>query len=336
MTSDHLGSPRINTDQNGAVIARHDYQPFGEEIQRASYGADTVRKQFTSYERDTETDLDFAQARMYNKNHGRFTSADDFANDTHVEDPASWNLYIYARNKPLTLTDPSGEEIYAGDITNQKDRDEYLRRANYTYGCASCVTIDKNGYVRVDTTGLSKDVIKATQYLTDAINSKDLNQLFSVTVTNNNKDVAFGDSQAGTGKIPGVKTTVIGIRLDFADDKWVSGDAQSKEAFLNLVFAHEIAHFAPNYQTDPVGDRNKKGPVVDRVNEIQQALGLPLRAQYSAGKTSGGEHWVEVSLGKAKTDKSGQILRDKGAIQVEKQNKIVRWVKNIVGGQGIN
>ena len=47
LTSDHLGSPRINTDQNGAVQARHDYQPFGEEIQRASYGADEVRKQFT-------------------------------------------------------------------------------------------------------------------------------------------------------------------------------------------------------------------------------------------------------------------------------------------------
>ncbi|MEZ5423983.1 MAG: hypothetical protein R2682_12955 [Pyrinomonadaceae bacterium] len=30
--SDHLGSPRVNTDATGAVIARHDYLPFGEEI----------------------------------------------------------------------------------------------------------------------------------------------------------------------------------------------------------------------------------------------------------------------------------------------------------------
>lgn len=52
LTSDHLGSPRINTDANGAVISRHDYQPFGEEVQRTSYGGDAVRKQFTSYERD--------------------------------------------------------------------------------------------------------------------------------------------------------------------------------------------------------------------------------------------------------------------------------------------
>ncbi len=36
LTVDHLGSPRINTDQNGAVTARHDYHPFGEEIASSS------------------------------------------------------------------------------------------------------------------------------------------------------------------------------------------------------------------------------------------------------------------------------------------------------------
>ena len=67
LTADHLGSPRINTDQSGAVISRHDYHPFGEEIFTAqrttglNYSADSVRKQFTGYEGDTETDLDFAR-----------------------------------------------------------------------------------------------------------------------------------------------------------------------------------------------------------------------------------------------------------------------------------
>jgi len=61
LTNDHLGSPRINTNASGTVIARHDYMPFGEEIfsyltpQRTSatgYTADTIRKQFTGYERE--------------------------------------------------------------------------------------------------------------------------------------------------------------------------------------------------------------------------------------------------------------------------------------------
>lgn len=68
LTSDNLGSPRINTDQNGQVTARHDYMPFGEEIytaqrnQGVGYTTDNIRQKFTAYERDNETDLDFAQA----------------------------------------------------------------------------------------------------------------------------------------------------------------------------------------------------------------------------------------------------------------------------------
>jgi len=84
LTNDHLGTPRISTDANGNVTAHHEYHPFGEEIGTLAvvlgspqprsavfgYTTDTVRKQFTGYECDTETDLDFAQARMYDKNHG--------------------------------------------------------------------------------------------------------------------------------------------------------------------------------------------------------------------------------------------------------------------------
>ena len=68
-TSDHLGSPRILTDENGSVISRRDFHPFGEEIltpqrvQGLGYQHDDVRQKFTGYERDTESDLDFAQAR---------------------------------------------------------------------------------------------------------------------------------------------------------------------------------------------------------------------------------------------------------------------------------
>ncbi|KXK00613.1 MAG: cell well associated RhsD protein, partial [Acidobacteria bacterium OLB17] len=84
LTNDHLGSPRINTDQNGQTISRHDYHPFGEEVftaQRTTglgYASDTVRKQFTGYERDTETDLDFAQTRYLASAFGRFSTPDRY------------------------------------------------------------------------------------------------------------------------------------------------------------------------------------------------------------------------------------------------------------------
>jgi RHS repeat-associated protein len=108
LTSDHLGSPRINTDANGQVIARHDYQPFGEEIQRASYGADSTRQKFTGYERDTESKLDFAQARMFGSGVGRFTSPDPLTRSMKVWSPQSFNRYSYVGNNPTNFVDPSG------------------------------------------------------------------------------------------------------------------------------------------------------------------------------------------------------------------------------------
>ena len=132
LTADHLGSPRINTDANGAVISRHDYMPFGEEIftsQRTSginYSGDSVRKKFTGYERDNETNLDFAQARMYGNSHGRFASPDPYnvilekerGEDEDeradiligfISNPQRWNMYVYVVNNPLAFTDPDGQ-----------------------------------------------------------------------------------------------------------------------------------------------------------------------------------------------------------------------------------
>jgi RHS repeat-associated protein len=90
------------------------------------YAGDTVRQKFTSYERDKETDLDFAQARMYSKNLGRFTTVDpyninlekqyaenyDDANQLlleYITKPLRWNRYVYTLNNPLNYVDPDGE-----------------------------------------------------------------------------------------------------------------------------------------------------------------------------------------------------------------------------------
>ncbi len=275
--------------------------------------------------------MDFAQARYYKSQHGRFTSPDNFVNDTHVSDPQSWNLYVYVRNNPLTLTDPSGEKIYAGNITDTNDRDEYLRRANYTYGCSSCVTIDNDGYVQVDTSGLSKEVISATAYLTTAINSTDRSQLFSVEITNNNSDVAFGDS--GTRKGVDVKNadgtvtkvSAINIRLDFADDAQVIGGSEAdKASFLNLVFAHEVSHFAPSYKTDPTTP-GARGGVDNPVNEIRLARGLPLRAEYQARDFHVGG-LVYLKFGNAAKDSSGNVTRGSDGINVTNESgRIIFW-----------
>jgi uncharacterized protein RhaS with RHS repeats len=47
-------------------------------------------------------------ARYYSSSLGRFMAVDP-GNDTNLEDPQSWNRYIYVRNNPLTFVDPTGK-----------------------------------------------------------------------------------------------------------------------------------------------------------------------------------------------------------------------------------
>ncbi|MBD3885898.1 RHS repeat-associated core domain-containing protein [Phormidium tenue FACHB-886] len=116
--TDQLGSPRVITDSLGNVISRRDFLPFGEEItnnigERQSLSlkynvADGVRQKFTGYQKDDETGLDFAEARMYENRHGRFTAVDPLLASGKSANPQTFNRYVYVRNNPVLLTDPSG------------------------------------------------------------------------------------------------------------------------------------------------------------------------------------------------------------------------------------
>jgi len=109
LSSDHLGSTRMVTDGSGTLQARHDYLPFGVEMPRTAGTADGLSPKFTGQDHDTETGLEFFQARYLASGLGRFMSVDpagDFVAD--FTDPQSWNRYSYVRNNPLAYIDPSG------------------------------------------------------------------------------------------------------------------------------------------------------------------------------------------------------------------------------------
>ena len=115
LTQDHLGSPRIITNENGVVTGRKDYTAFGEETYSANrisalgyINQDELRKGYTGYEKDDESGLDFAQARYYNSSHGRFTSVDPLNGSIATTDPQTFNRYTYGLNSPYKFTDPLG------------------------------------------------------------------------------------------------------------------------------------------------------------------------------------------------------------------------------------
>lgn len=134
LSSDHLGTTRLITDQNGNAVSRHDYLPFGEEITAGTAGrngglwdaADLVNQKFTAKERDSESGLDYFGARYYGSALGRFTSPDWSAVPVGVpyaslSNPQTLNLYSYVSNNPLRRRDADGHhQECAPDTWNEK------------------------------------------------------------------------------------------------------------------------------------------------------------------------------------------------------------------------
>jgi RHS repeat-associated protein len=163
LTSDTLGSPRINTDAFGQVKARHDYMPFGEEIiglgNRTSsngYQDDDIRQKFTGQQRDNESGLDYFIARYYSSAHGRFTSTDPInITEERMQDPQQINLYAYARNNPMKYVDPNGEdtietELYQYSFLIEK-RGKDSKGREWVYQVR--VNVEERREVRRDVTG---------------------------------------------------------------------------------------------------------------------------------------------------------------------------------------
>jgi RHS repeat-associated protein len=117
LTYDMLGSVRMVTDQNQAVIARHDYLPFGEELPNGTAGrsgngfdaVSNVTHGFTGQESDGGTaGLDFFNARHLSAPVGAFIQPDPMNAGADITRPQSWNAYGYVLGNPLGLVDPSG------------------------------------------------------------------------------------------------------------------------------------------------------------------------------------------------------------------------------------
>ncbi|NNC19209.1 VCBS repeat-containing protein [Corallococcus exiguus] len=110
---DPLGSVEALSDQQGALVARMKFDPFGRRVFPQALATANLPvlgkglpEGFTGHSHDDELGLINMKGRVYDPSVGRFLTPDPF-----VQSPfrsQSHNRYAYAWNNPLRYTDPSG------------------------------------------------------------------------------------------------------------------------------------------------------------------------------------------------------------------------------------
>jgi RHS repeat-associated protein len=104
------------TDDNGNVVWRADYKPFGEE--KSITGTIENNEKFVGKEKDKETGLYYFGARYMKAEIGRFTSPDPVGpvdagtsktSYSLLSNPQNLNRYAYSLNNPYKYLDPNGK-----------------------------------------------------------------------------------------------------------------------------------------------------------------------------------------------------------------------------------
>ena len=100
--NDALGSPIAATDEQGRVVWRKSYAPYGQPIGPAAPNEPGYTGKFE------EPDLGIQNfgARWYDPRIGRFLAIDPAGFDP--QNPQSFNRYAYANNNPYKYVDPDG------------------------------------------------------------------------------------------------------------------------------------------------------------------------------------------------------------------------------------
>jgi RHS repeat-associated protein len=108
--TDALGSIVAETDEDGHVIKRYDYEPYGGVVG----GQVSDGPGYTGHISDAATGLSYMEQRYYDPKLGLFLSVDPVAPN---ERPVSgFNRYRYAAGNPYKFVDPDGRQERAAEM----------------------------------------------------------------------------------------------------------------------------------------------------------------------------------------------------------------------------
>jgi len=102
--NDLQGSPVMATDENGAVLWREEYKPYGEKFIKSPAAKNDVG--YTGHQSEDDIGLVYQQQRWQDPLIGRFYSDDPLGfNANNIQ---SFNRYAYGNNNPYKYVDDDG------------------------------------------------------------------------------------------------------------------------------------------------------------------------------------------------------------------------------------
>src|SRR5438132_5210656 len=104
---DGHGSVRFLTNSPGAVTDSYDYDAFGMPIRTSGTTPNVFL--YSGERSDSSIGLYDLRARYYNQATGRFWARDPVEGKKCCG--LSWNPYIYTRDNPVNLIDPTGRQV---------------------------------------------------------------------------------------------------------------------------------------------------------------------------------------------------------------------------------
>jgi RHS repeat-associated protein len=131
---DGHGSVRFLTDPTGTVTDTYDYDAFGNLI--AQTGTTPNNYLFAGEQFDPALGIYYNRARYYDQRLGRFWTVDSA--EGSQDEPATLHKYLYARDNPITFSDPSGWDFvsdFATGIAVQRDIGAQFRAQFGADGC---------------------------------------------------------------------------------------------------------------------------------------------------------------------------------------------------------
>lgn len=135
--TDHLTGTGVITSSTPTEIQTLDYFPFGWVRLNDKAGSFDEKRQYAGSEFDTDTGLNYMNARYYSSGVGRFVSQDPVSRDNpgkFLLDPQQFNYYAYARNNPLRYIDPLGlYNTETGGIEKGDTEDSITQSINTTF-----------------------------------------------------------------------------------------------------------------------------------------------------------------------------------------------------------